>query len=418
MAKKIFLIVANLALIVLIIIIFSMKKTIESTRAELKDSTRKYESITVENKQLLIKAASLEQKVAQLQVFELESARHKAGDTGGSAPATSGTGAVQVSQASSGGVQPADSRLAQARQLGKILALVDPEAMENGSPSPETLRQFAELLKIMADLGMSFPDRRGQQDNFLSKLEGRQILANIVIGAFEELKKPLSGIQISQYEKALEKLSALSGSEQATATEGLIARIQNSEAIESVSKEIKSVFTEEQQKLLDKETLREPFGIIPETDTYVYSHIEDVKDAGKVSDEILEKWYDSLSSPAEADKDVLKPLSEQYVRDYIVLRNSLEGRYGKNVMDAYLSRNKTSAAPSTAPSEGGNENNPGLLKNYRESPEYTNAVKAMNIEFLQLINRYDKEISSRIGSDRASSLMKREGQITHFPNVN
>ena len=420
MGKKVIFVaslVLNVILVVLIAIcssnLYSIWNTLNSAKTERNNNKTNYDAVESENKKLLAKMASLEQQVALLQ-NELASAQRKSASTEDNAPATPETvsGSAHTSESSYGTGQLADARLTKARQLGKILALIDPEQMESGAPSPEALRQLSEVLKIMAELEMPIMERHSPNKNFLVKPELRQLLTNVLIGALEELKAPLSTAQISQYERALEKLSEVANKiapQQATPTERLIARLQNSDVIQSVNKEFRDVFTDEQRRLLESETLREPFDLTPELyGSYVNASIRDFNEQVKASDYILQQWAGAIST-SEADKEILRPIAEQYLRDYIVLRNTMEGVYGKGVMDVYLSRNKPSKEDKAKQTE---------YAVALASSDYNNAKNAMDIEFLQLINRYHKEISSRLGSDKAYPLIKRVPKMIHFPNVN
>ncbi|MFH1226920.1 MAG: hypothetical protein V1701_03320 [Planctomycetota bacterium] len=413
-------IVIILAAAVLIQVSYARKK-LERTAAEAGNFGSQRQALESDNKQLQAKAAALEQQIALLEnklaLFKMQSAHTASGSASGAQETSTETirpGNAPATNLSS------DARLAKARSMGKLLAQIDTESMKRGEPSSEALRQMSELMKIMADLELPLHEDQEATLESILMPEMRQALTNILIGALEELKEPLNAVQASQYEQTLGKMAELlkiTSSEDFTPAEKAIAWLRNYDTATALNKELTDIFTKRQTELLQKETLTEPFNIMPQLPSgYYYASISESNEPGKASNEVLENWAGNISGASEEDKNILKPLSEQYVHDYVVLRNTLEGRYGKTVMDLYLGRNKPGAdilADKDKTKAYYDES-----RKARISPDYIKAKNAMDIEFLQVADRYNKEILSHLDGEKTATFKKGIPQIIHFANIN
>jgi len=188
----------------------------------------------------------------------------------------------------------------------------------------------------------------------------------------------------------------------------MIVQLQNSQAIRLINEDMKKIFTEEQRGILESEVFETPFDLLPSiSEYYVSSDKDDCREKSQASNRILKMWTGYLDL-AEDQKNILKPLAEQYVNDYIVIRNIQEGIHGRAFMDIYTGRTTQPDSQTDQPEE---------RERIRNSPEYLRAKDLMDMEFLQLIERYNQEISGRLGSAKAAPLAERHAETIHFPNI-
>jgi hypothetical protein len=89
----------------------------------------------------------------------------------------------------------------------------------------------------------------------------------------------------------------------------------------------------------------------------------------------------------------------------------MESLYDKNLMDYYLQRNQPKDEDKIAAYYSERE------KLFQTNPEYKKAKVSMDIEFLQLLNKYNKEIIRITGLDKTTNVFTNNSVISHFPNI-
>ncbi|MFH1232077.1 MAG: hypothetical protein V1709_11350 [Planctomycetota bacterium] len=433
--KKVFLIgsiVLNLAFIVVLAITFNKfwqkEKTFRNTKDELQQTKNQIDSITSENKQLMAKVSNLNSELLLIKNSLSTASQVSATATEPPITATAPTKSQteKFLEALSTGTS-VDERILKMKKIGKIsVQMAKAQKGKKGEDdsidfTPEMIGQMGEMMKIMSELGPEMEAMMKNDDNILLLPETRQFAVNLLAGMLEELGKPLSQEQMTQYESALTRLAEFDkkitqGAQ--NSTEEIIARLQNIEAINSITKEL-SIFTEEQKKALAEISGDDNIGMdmgIPLDDfasqiTTVWSFSnENIKDQSEASKYILDDWLGHTKASAE-QKDNLKPIAEQYVKDYTDLKKRMETTYDKNIMDYYLGKNK----PTDTAKQG--EYYIEREKLFQTNSDYGKAKTSLDIEFLKLCNNYYKQVATTVGSEKGAKILNREPQIVHFPNV-
>jgi hypothetical protein len=180
-----------------------------------------------------------------------------------------------------------------------------------------------------------------------------------------------------------------------------------------------SVFTEEQKeamKLLSGENgAGQIMNIQPELMLHDITNVnstilENFKDQNETSKYVLDNWSRSLSASAE-QKDVLKPIAEQYIKSYAQLRKTMETTYDKNIVDYYLERNKPADATKLPEYYRERENL------FQTDPGYSKTKTAMDIEFWKLRSSYHKQAAQAVGPEKAADFLNGQAIIVHYPNL-
>jgi uncharacterized protein (UPF0333 family) len=140
--------------------------------------------------------------------------------------------------------------------------------------------------------------------------------------------------------------------------------------------------------------------------------LENFKDQNEVSKYVLDNWAKTVQASPE-QKNSLKPIAEQYIKDYTELRKKMETTYDKNIMDYYLERNKPKDM--TKEQEYYRERD----KLFQTNSDYGRAKISMDIELLKLRNNYNKQVAETVGSEteKGAEFLNREPYIVHYPNV-
>ncbi|MFH1231589.1 MAG: hypothetical protein V1709_08860 [Planctomycetota bacterium] len=153
--------------------------------------------------------------------------------------------------------------------------------------------------------------------------------------------------------------------------------------------------------------------IINARTTSYLSYFSEEKESNKVIEALQKGWADFVKPSSEEEKNMIKSVTEQYVGGYVILKKTMESTYSKDIMDYYFERNKPT--DKTKPDEY------EKYKRARETlfqtdPIYKQTKTDLDIKFLQLRNNSLKELSSKIGEEKANRLINREPVvITHFP---
>jgi hypothetical protein len=314
--------------------------------------------------------------------------------------------------------QSVDEKALKLRKLGKLLAKAGKMEKTHGkNPSPEDMQMMSELMRAMAEL-MSDPvimdletmSQSGNEFHMLARPELRSIFSNLIAGLFEGLEQPLTPDQMAQYDSGLARLASMNfGGESQTKIENAIRYLQNAGAIEAEAKRLADIFTPEQKEALMK--MKDgnnsvDLDIVPEIGQQYSNSYLPMSNTAKAVESVLSDW--SSGTPELQQNESLKPLAEQYLRDYTALRKRLELMYDKNTMDLYLSKN-----PAVEEKSKESEERAKMLA----APEYKNAKTALDLEFLQLKNQYDKEAAKIIGPEQSEKFNNRPLCLYHFPNL-
>jgi hypothetical protein len=306
-----------------------------------------------------------------------------------------------------------------AQRMGQLFSkMLKSGSFDNSKgPTTEQAKIMGEMIALIGELNMvdMMNSHRGiDKLSIFSNLGSSQIFQNMAIGMLDELGKPMSKIQIGQYEDIMTKLAEIAHKnifvgENQTSTEKVIAYLEHAGEIKLLSKELATVFTQEQKDAMAN-AFKElhiademPFLKIPEVE--IHSDISKV-DKSAAMDQIFRQW--ETSSP-EKDANI-KIIIDEYLKEYSNLRKTLESCYDKDVMAYYYERN--------APAEGSRiEYNEEKDKLFTTDIRYINAKAALDVDFLRLQSKFEKELVRLAGEDRTHSPVLGSTVIHHYPNV-
>jgi hypothetical protein len=312
-------------------------------------------------------------------------------------------------------VSGAQLKLNRAKEIGRHLAAIgklskDPKKI-NG---PEMFRRGTEMMTMFSELGMDpMGFRGGDAWGVLYDPITRQLIANIMVGVFEEFGQPLSPDQTARYEGMLARFAEFDQSitkDCRNSMEKSIARLANYDTVSSMMADLSLVFSDEQRAAIDQTVIRElvrpnPFNVSSVSN-------EQIKDRAQASRFVLDSWTGQFDkdSPPEM-RESLRPIAEQYVKDYTVLKNNLVSTNDPVLMDYYLQRNK--------PVE---RNKMGAYYQEREkffasSPANARVKASLDIEFLKIRNSYQQKVARAAGTDTLDSWSNNIPVVFHFPNL-
>jgi hypothetical protein len=413
--KTVFLIgsiILNLVFIVILALLLTKlpqkdnysKAESQQTILSLESAKKQINNLETENKHLAEQILALNRQLTSLKTSLTSSPKELADNQPSTSLANKFKEAILTGQS-------LDEKAVKAREYGKILI----KMTEGGeSISEEEMgSQWAELMKLTAELGLGF-SKPGDFSSLLNKPESTKLIANMLAGIFEAIKQPLSNEQITQYQTVFARLVDLNKkitNENQNPTEKTIAHLQNADAINSISKELSEIFTPEQNEAIGK--TKGPYGMMLEITsqlTNIESYIRgDFKNQNEASQYLL-NWTMGASASDEV-KNNLKPIAEQYIKDYVALKKNMELLYDKNLMDYYLQRNQPNDQKKLQEYYLERE------KIFQTNTAYKNAKIALDIEFLQLQNKYQKEILKIEGLKKSAPFIAEQPCIYHFPNI-
>ncbi|MFH1227699.1 MAG: hypothetical protein V1701_07330 [Planctomycetota bacterium] len=444
-------IIANIALIVVLATAPDAGKNILG----VKNTAKPNDEAALYNRELAgLKTANkdLSQQMAVLQaklVFE-KSAR-MAGTSESSAAAVSGQsidGSSSAVSTTETAAKAAD-RAARMQELGHLLGKLNSLAPQPGGGRGndfERMKLTGEMMKLMGELEIEDINRMIFSGNLsvLTDPDIRKLFVNVAIGVLEEMGKPLTPEQIARYESTLERLAGLESSitnDSQNATEKAIARLQNADAINAILNDMKGVFTSDQVAAVQGNDMRGGRNNGPGPAWGAFTSqmdmlkpnvrsmtVSEAKDRTKVVDQLINRFNLDATT-----KEAVKPLATQYVNEYSTLKKTLESTYGKTTMDYYLDRNRSVVTVADANSGRDSQQayNQAKAAYIQSNPGYEVAKRAMDIEFLQIQNKYQKEVAkittpatvTGISASTAPTIGRmgggfpRNASVIQFPNV-
>jgi hypothetical protein len=423
----------------------AINTAVRNVNSSQEESTR----LKSENRRLADRASALEKELVVAKSALVQAPKDKPDEPTAemtapeSAALTEGTGS-SLSLSTFTGITGTD-RIARMVELGKLFARLGKRnaASREGNPGGsdhERMRITGEMMKIMADLEIGDINRLLFTGNLsiLNDPDTRKLFVNVAVGVFDELGTPMTKDQVGQYESVLERLASLEKgivNDSQTPAEKAIARLQNADAINAMLNEISNIFTAEQKTGAeaieargggrgpgpqDRTTFPSQMNMLkPSVQSWTLSS---TKERARASEQVLDRW----TGGAAASREAVKPLADQYVAEYAGLKKSYESAYGKELMDYYLDRRPGDSA--------GRQNYNQSKSNFiQANPGYEVTKRAMDIEFLQLQNKYQKEVA-RLSPPAAEatsvtvtnvtpgvttrvSPMTRQSAVNHFPNL-
>lgn len=342
---------------------------------------------------------------------ELEKVRRQM-SAGSSAPSLSGHSAQKPESNGSA----LDPKINRARSAGRSLAIIGRLSLDpKKRVGPEMIKLGSEMMGMLSELGLD-PFGSNDRISVLYDPVTRQLIANIMIGVFEEFGKPLSPEQAARYEETLARFAQL---DQYITRDSLdpmgkaIARLENYDQVNTLMNDLSLVFSDEQRSVVDQTVIKEM--LRPNLTNIQSVGNEKVKEQAEAGRFVLESWtsqFDPESSPPEM-REALKPVAEQYVSDYAALKKKVESSYDPALMDYYFQRNR--------PAERA-----GIRNYYTEREQYfsdnpanARAKAQLDLEFLKVRRTYQQQ-AAKIAGEQNSEYMNFPGQPTflyHFPNL-
>jgi hypothetical protein len=307
-----------------------------------------------------------------------------------------------------------------AQKLGKSLAkMMKTWPPDNAKgPTPEQAKATGELMTMMGELNLMdimMMDKGISVLSVFTKPEINRILPNMVAGLLEELGQPMSKMQMEQFEGVITKMSKLTGKviftvENQTDTEKTIAYLEHIEDFKPLSQELKDIFTREQKESKPdafKSAMSDELPFLEMSEVEIPSDISKV-DKSVAANQIFRQW----ETPSPERNANIKMIIEQYLSEYTDLRKTLESCYDKDIMDYYYERN--------APAGGSRiQYNQERNKLFKTNSRYGNAKAALDLDFLRLQGKFEKELARLAGSDKTNNpaFQYRTTTIHHYPNV-
>ncbi|MFA5795469.1 MAG: hypothetical protein WC980_10450 [Candidatus Brocadiia bacterium] len=397
-------IIANIALIIMLVPSSTdiAKKGDANAERNLAESIDSYKKELV---QLKLAKEDLSRQVAVLKSeVTLRNSSRVSGTSTSNITLISGQLVEGGSSASSApeSVTKTAERAIKMQELGRLLARLNtltPQLGRGRGSDPERMKLTGEMMKIMGELEIEDFNRLVFSGDLgiMSNPDNRKLFVNVAIGLFEQMGKPMTPEQVARYESTLDQLAGLDKSitnDSQNATERMIARLQNANAINAILTEMTGIFTPDQVAVVqgnnmgggrngpDRSIFPSQMDMLkPSAQSMTVSN---TKERTSAADQITNRWARDAAS-----REAIKPLANQYISDYALLKKSLESSYGKETMDYYLERNRSTGA-------GGGRGSQQTYNQTKDSyiqsnPGYEAAKVAMDIQFLQLQNKYQKE---------------------------
>jgi hypothetical protein len=314
--------------------------------------------------------------------------------------------------------QSIDEKIVKSRELGKMFVKMYSASKSNQSiSSAEMSRQYAEVVKLMSDLGLN--NAWWETNDYFSLLnnpEGIKVCANILAGIFDGSGQPMSDEQINRCELAFAKLNDFDKkitNENQNMMEKAIVRLQNADFINSLSQELSGIFTPEQRESFKNNSISGVPDILNLDSDLLgirSTPLSQFKNQNDASQYVLDNWSTNVNASDEI-RNNLKPVAEQYVKDYVTLKKNMELLYDKNIMDYYLQRNLPTDRQKLQSYYSERENL------FQTNSEYKKAKTALDIEFLQLRSKYHKEVVRVAGPEKAASFVNGAPYLYHYPNI-
>ncbi|MFH1230383.1 MAG: hypothetical protein V1709_02685, partial [Planctomycetota bacterium] len=426
--KKVFLIgsiIFNLVLIILLVVIAlpltkllqkdnDSKAELQQTMISLENARKQINNLEIENKRLAGNLSALEKELISAKASLTVIQKEKDISFNQSPPSI----ANQFKDALLTG-QSMDEKAVKARELGKMFVkMYSPSQNRQATSRADMSRQYAEVLKLMADLGLSEKTWSGADDYFslLNSPEELTVCSNILAGIFDESGQPMNNEQITQCQSIFAKLGNLNKqitNENQTLTEKAIARLQNTDIINSISQELSGIFTSEQKESFGKNPIDGVPNIL-DLDSNLLNirsiPLSQFKNQNEASQYVLEN-LSGMVNASDEEKTNIKPIAEQYISDYTTLRKNMELSYDKNLMDYYLQRNKPNDQNKISEYYLERE------KLFQTNPDYKKAKIALDIEFLQVRNKYFKDIAKTVSTEKAAALINSPPVIVHYSGI-
>ncbi|MFH1230583.1 MAG: hypothetical protein V1709_03710 [Planctomycetota bacterium] len=424
MWKNVFIVVILAGLLISLSLVVISKINIKATETELQETKNRLIKLESENKNLSARLADNDKELSAFKIkmagFPKQSVEVIQPPSEKRNPIDTKSKSQEFLEALTKSGQSTDERALKLQKLGKLMVKMSKaQKAQGGKPSKEEMQMMSEVMRSMSEL-MTDPiimefasiDQSGNEFELVANPAMREILSNFIIGVFEGLEQPLSKSQVEEYKNGLARLAGINVDDKnKTKIENAIQYLQNAGTIESEMKRLESIFSPEQKEAMNK--MKEGsknvnIDIIPEISQPYTINNNPVSNTGIAVETVLSDWANATPELKEQN-DTLKPLAEQYLRDYTDLRKKSEMMYDKNIMDLYFERN----APADRNTQWYNDR----AKTFATDSSYKNAKTALDLEFLQLKNQYDKEVTKIIGSEKSDKFNNRPICINHFPNI-
>jgi hypothetical protein len=310
--------------------------------------------------------------------------------------------------------QSVDRNVLKATELGRLYIKMNRLSQGQAAPEQEKeiRRQWAEMIKLMDELGNNQP---GNFAAHLNNPEEIKLSTDVIAGMFEELGQPMSDDQLAQYQAILVRLSGLKQSitdDSQNPNEKAIAYLQNADTLKAIASELAEIFTPDQKSAIAKTGMA---GMIDNTNMVRVPNLEStsliqLKNMYETHQYILDNWSRAVQA-TEEDKNSLNPIIDGYVQAYTGLRRQVEANHDKTFMDYYLQRNQPTDQNKMAAYYQERE------RVFQSNPDYQKAKIALDLEFLQVRNKYHKQIIQTLGAEKAATFVNEQPYIYHFPNI-
>jgi hypothetical protein len=133
------------------------------------------------------------------------------------------------------------------------------------------------------------------------------------------------------------------------------------------------------------------------------------------ADNVTNKWASELKLN-ESEKLNASVLAERYITEYVQLKKESEGSYGNEFMNAYLMPTHLESRKEEDIRKW-KEQQAQIEKYIAANPDYESKMTDVNLKFLELQLKYQKEMKYIISFDKENLIREQQPVLLHFPQL-
>lgn len=278
--------------------------------------------------------------------------------------------------------------------------------------SEEDKKALMDLQQVFMKLVVKHKINFTNPQSIIESENGRKFISEMLNAYFDELGTPLDTFQISKIDQILKDMAAESkkvDDQQIGKLEKKVLKIKLSEKFS-----IEGILTQEQFGKFNEISDGKPLA-----QTIMFTNSRDSKsslagqDTKTAAESLTTVWKSDLKLN-DQEKDLIRPYAELYISDYVRLKRQLSTDGGDEFKLAYFGRS-TPFPPNTPEEE---------IKKYEEdikktqnTPEFVRKKSKADLSFLELQLKYQKELTSTLGSTKEAAIKNNDPSIYHFSGI-
>lgn len=147
-------------------------------------------------------------------------------------------------------------------------------------------------------------------------------------------------------------------------------------------------------------------------------------DKRSATESIVDEWSQELHL-GDSEKQIVVPVADRYMTEYILLKTTLEAEAGKEFADLYFERARgrnPMVLDGKSTEEIAKEREEAMVlwekrQEMRRQPEFRAKEAAANLKFWELQLKYQNELKGTLGAEKAELLNKMRPTLRHFPGL-